>query len=115
VLNHQKLNCYQKSLGVIRALLKEMSTWPSGHANLKDQAKRAAISASLNLAEGCGKVSPKDKRKFYAIARGSILEVSACIDIAHVLTFLPEEKYNAFQSELLQITRMISKLIKSTS
>ena len=41
--------------------------------NLKDQLTRAATSIMLNIAEGTGRWGPKDKRKFFSIARGSAL------------------------------------------
>src|SRR4051812_18979052 len=50
-------------------------------AHLKDQLSRAASSIILNLAEGSGKPTRKDKLRFYAIAFGSVREVQAIADI----------------------------------
>ena len=47
----------------------------------KDQFQRAALSIVLNLAEGTGKRTLKDQKKFYQIAFGSIREVQALIDL----------------------------------
>ncbi len=49
---------------------------------LKDQCLRAASSVVLNLAEGSGKDSPADRRRFYQIAMGSTREVQAILDLA---------------------------------
>lgn len=51
-------------------------------AYLKDQMLRAASSAVLNLAEGSGKDSPLDRRRFYQIALGSTREVQSILDLA---------------------------------
>jgi four helix bundle protein len=51
-------------------------------AYLKNQLLRAASSVSLNLAEGCGKPSPKDRLRFYHIAMGSLRESQAALDLA---------------------------------
>jgi four helix bundle protein len=51
-------------------------------AYLKNQLLRAASSVSLNLAEGCGKPSPKDRLRFYHIALGSLRESQAALDLA---------------------------------
>lgn len=110
VLNHQKLECYQKEIQVVKELTRLMPNWP-GRASLKDQAERAAISAILNLAEGCGKITPKDRRKFFSISRGSIQELSACIDIAMALNLLSQSQYQYFQNELLSMVKMVSKLM----
>jgi len=110
MLNHQRLECYQKGVRLVKELAKLMPNWP-GRAPLKDQAERAAISAILNLAEGCGKATAKDRKKYFAISRGSIQEFSACIDIAHALGLLSQPQYNHFQSELLSMVKMVSRLI----
>jgi four helix bundle protein len=49
---------------------------------LKDQFERAVLSIVLNLAEGSGKLTQKDRRKFYSIALGSLREVHALIQLA---------------------------------
>jgi four helix bundle protein len=51
-------------------------------AYLKNQLLRAASSVSLNLAEGSGKPSPKDRLRFYPIAMGSLRESQAALDLA---------------------------------
>ena len=53
-------------------------------AHTKDQLQRAAQSIVLNLAEGSGKPTPKEKRRFYAIAFGSVREVQACFAILEI-------------------------------
>ena len=49
--------------------------------HLKDQLERASQSVVLNLAEGSGKPTRRDKARFYAIAFGSLREVQAVFDI----------------------------------
>ena len=110
MLNHQRLECYQKGVRLVKDLANLMPNWP-GRAQLKDQAERAAISAVLNLAEGAGKITPKDRRKYFAISRGSIQEFSACIDVAHSLGLVNQAQYNHFQGELLSMVKMVSRLI----
>ena len=49
--------------------------------HLKDQLERASLSIVLNLAEGSAKPTPKEQRRFYAIAFGSLRETQALLDI----------------------------------
>ena len=49
---------------------------------LKDQCLRAASSVVLNLAEGSGKDSAADRRRFYQIAMGSTRELQSVLDLA---------------------------------
>jgi len=48
---------------------------------IRDQLERASLSVCLNLAEGSAKDSPKDRRRFYVIALGSLREVQTIIEI----------------------------------
>jgi len=50
--------------------------------HLKDQLQRAASSIALNLAEGSGKRTPADQKRFYQIAFGSLRECQAVLDLA---------------------------------
>ena len=47
---------------------------------VRDQLERASFSVCLNLAEGSGKATEKDRRRFYHIALGSLREVYAVLD-----------------------------------
>ena len=115
MMNHQKLHCYQRSLRLAEALSKAMPEWPGGTARLKDQLRRASISAVLNIAEGAGKASPRDQAHFYVIARGSMQEVSAAIDIARALGFVSDLRHQELEQEITVIVKMTSKLIAATT
>ena len=52
--------------------------------HLKDQLSRASSSVSLNLAEGAGKRTFKDQRKYYHNALGSFRECQAILELADV-------------------------------
>ena len=51
--------------------------------NLKDQLDRASSSVVLNLAEGSGKITKRDQRKFYSIAWGSLNECRGVLEISN--------------------------------
>ena len=52
--------------------------------HLKDQILRASSSISLNLAEGNGRFSFKDKKRLYQIAMGSLRETQTVLKLARV-------------------------------
>lgn len=73
---------YQRAMELIdlvRVVTKDM---PSGYGFLADQLRRAGSSVPLTFAEGYGKESAKDQRRFYMMARGSACEVAAALDVA---------------------------------
>ncbi len=55
---------------------------------LKDQFERAASSIVLNLAEGSGRATKKDRMRFYVMAFASLREVQAIIDLEDSLVDL---------------------------
>ena len=84
---------------------------PRGRAYLADQLRRAALSISLNIAEGAGEFSPPDKARFYRMARRSATECAAILDVCKSLG-LAEEKMIMRGRELL--LRIVSMLIRMT-
>ena len=52
--------------------------------HLQDQLVRAASSIAMNLAEGNPKSSPKDKRRFFEIALGSLRECQVILQLERV-------------------------------
>src|ERR1700690_3565765 len=51
---------------------------------LRDQLHRASASIVLNIAEGSGKRTYQDQRRFYAIAFGSLRECRGVLDMEQI-------------------------------
>ncbi|MBT3982143.1 MAG: four helix bundle protein [Bacteriovoracaceae bacterium] len=71
----------------------------------KDQLHRAAVSVSLNLSEGAGRFTRKEKRRFYRIAYGSIRECRTLLAIyfgTEVELFVKADKVAGMVWRLLQ-------------
>ena len=62
----------------------EMSEKSNATGNLRDQLLRAASSISLNLSEGNGKFSVKEKKRFYKMAYASLKEVQTILRLLKV-------------------------------
>ena len=72
---------------------------------LRNQFQRASLRIVLNLAEGGAKSTPKDRRKFYRIAFGSLREVQAILDIiGHIELIKEADKLGAYLYKLCQNT-----------
>jgi len=81
--------------------------------DIQDQLKRAAMSIVLNIAEGAGKYSKKDKKNFYVIARGSPNECVALLRILKIEGIVNDKQYIILYNKLLNIGKMLSGLINS--
>ncbi|HDY75831.1 MAG TPA: four helix bundle protein [Candidatus Marinimicrobia bacterium] len=60
--------------------------------NIADQLDRASISIPLNTAEGNGKTYPKDRKRYFEIARASVLESASCLDVIVIKKLLNEDE-----------------------
>jgi len=81
-----------------------------GHRHAKDQLLRASQAIALNIAEGNGKATDGDRRRYFEIARGSASECAAIQDVLEVCGALSAEE-NAKAKEVLdRIAAMLTKL-----
>lgn len=112
-LDHEKLDVYHLALdflvlanGIIEAL-------PGGRSHLADQFTRASTSVVLNLAEGAGKLSKPDKRRYYMTARGSATESAALLDACLRLKLLDEALHGKGKDMIVRIVSMLIRLAQA--
>jgi four helix bundle protein len=108
----KKLIVYTKAIELISVSSSVLDTVPSGNADLISQFRRAVTSIALNIAEGAGKTTPRDKRRFYAIARGSALECAAILDILTVTKLVKSTSLLGTSALLEEIVAMLSAMVK---
>ena len=86
--------------------LQQREAWP-----LRDQLFRAAISIPSNIAEGTGRGSDPDFRRFLWMAVGSCNEIDAQLLLGRDLQFLPSELHSRVGKELSEVRKMLIGLI----
>ena len=82
---------------------------------LTSQIRRAVISISSNLAEGAGRPSKKDFRRFVDISMGSLNETESLLIVAYKLGFINEEVYLSTKSKTEELGRILNGLKKYLS
>ena len=88
-LNHQKLIVFIAAQEFSVECYKIIKVFPGEERfNLVQQIRRAALSVVLNIAEGASRKSLAERRRFFEIARSSLVEVDAAFDIAFRLGYL---------------------------
>ena len=87
-----------------------MALLPKGHAVLRDPLERASLSIVLNLAEGAGRRSRRDKGRFYTIARGSAMESAALIDVLIARQLTTGDAAKAAKDLAIRVVQMLTKL-----
>jgi len=76
---------------------------------LTNQLRRASVSIPSNIAEGSSRNSNKDFSRFLEIAIGSAYEIETQLLISKDLNLVSEETLELLISELIEITKMMSK------
>lgn len=61
---------------------------PEEKFGMTSQIRRAALSVHLNIAEGASGRSDAERKRYYEIARGSLVEIDAALDVANDLNLL---------------------------
>lgn len=79
----------------------------------RDQIRRAAVSASNNIAEGFERYSNKELIRFMFISNGSIAEVKSMLYLAYRLEYINMETRNELIRKCEEISRIIKGLIRS--
>ena len=112
-LDHDRLEVYQLARELRRGLLALAAGVPRGHADVLDQLNRAALSVKLNIAEGSGEFSRKEKARFYRIARRSACECGALIDDLEDLGVVAASDTNPSRVLVFRIVGALIRLIQS--
>jgi four helix bundle protein len=113
VLDHERLEVYQLALEFLVFANEVIGALPRGRRHLADQFTRASMSIVLNLAEGAGKHSKPDKRRYYLTARGSATESAALLDVCWRLNLLDDNRHKAGKEMVVRIVAMLVRLAQS--
>ena len=112
--NYEDLLVWQKSMDLVEKICLKVRSFPSFELyGLTSQLRRAVTSIPLNIAEGQGRGSSKDFKRFLIISRSSAYEVNTILQICLRLGYIDDEEYGNFRKEIIGITKMIGGLIKS--
>lgn len=110
--SYRDLFIWQASVDLAVEVIALTSAFPHRQLVLVDQMVRAAVSVPSNIAEGKGRLSPKELRHYVAIARGSLFELATQLEIATRAGLLPPERRIALQGRMNQIGSGINRFLK---
>jgi len=110
----EQLEVWQKSRSLAGAIYKASSHGTFARDfGLRDQLRRAAVSVMSNVAEGFGRFTRPEFRRFITIARGSAAEVQSQLYLARDLGYLSEAEHEELDARCLEISRMLAALRSS--
>jgi four helix bundle protein len=114
LFDHEKLDVYRDAIAFC-AWVGEFLPTIDGKVAAKDQLDRASTSIPLNIAEGNGKFSPRDRARFLEMARGSALECAACLDVLVARKLAIPEQTTPGKEQLLRIVQMLVGMLRRFS
>ena len=113
-LNHQNLDVYSFSKKFILECYKLTKHFPSDEKfGMISHIRRAALSVPLNIAEGSSRKSEIERKRFYEISRGSIVEIDAALDVAKELNYIDNIELQQLEESMIKAFKILSGLITS--
>lgn len=113
-LKHQELEVYHSSRKFVAECYALSRLFPPEEKfALGVQLRRASLSVYLNISEGCSRKSSSERKRFYEISRGSLIECDAVFDIAADLKYFEPEKAESLNYATVQCFKLITGLINS--
>ena len=114
MFDFEGLKVYQKSKEVNRKVVRFLDDRKVDKIAM-NQLKRASLSIMLNIAEGSGRRTNKEKRNFFVISRGSVFECVAIFDFLKDCEVLSSNEFDDFYNVFEQISRMLYAMIGKLS
>jgi four helix bundle protein len=108
----RELQIWRKSMELTVAVYRLTKAFPREESfGLTSQLRRSAISIPSNIAEGHGRMTPREFRRFLLIARGSNCELQTQLELATALHFADPQSLTIAQGLSHEVENMIFALL----
>lgn len=116
VKTYRDLLVWQKSLNLVIEIYKSTKSFLSDEIyGIISQMRRCAVSVPSNIAEGFGRDSNSEFRRFLCISSSSLYELQTQIEISRNLEYLDQNSFEILFESTREIERMLSSLIRKVS
>ena len=110
----RRLSVWQAARTLTKSVYEITARYPDAERyGLAAQMRRAAVSISSNIAEGCGRGSDLDFRRFLYAAMGSACELESETIVSLDLAFVRAPIHDKIVESISEVKRMLTGLIKS--
>jgi len=112
----ERLNVWQEARLLAKMIYLVTDSYPKSEIfGISSQMRRAAISISSNIAEGCGRRGKRDQAKYYQIAYSSVLELMNQVIISFDLQYIKEIDYQQIRLQLEKVGNFLNTLWKKAA
>lgn len=111
-LNHQKLDIYKAAHEMLLECYKITRQLPSEEKYVPvSQIRRASLSVKLNIAESASRKSPVERKRFYEVARSSVVEIDSAMEAVIDLKYVTLENLQILGVLLNRCFSMLCNMI----
>lgn len=111
-LAHTKTPVFQESKKLTMECYRITKDFPPEEKfAMVQQIRRAALSVHLNIAEGCSRKSNPERKRFFEISRGSVIEIDSAFDIAMELNYKDEKELLSLGNYIINTFKQLTGLI----
>ena len=105
---YKDLKIWIRSVDLTTSIYKLTSGFPAEEKyGLVSQMRRCSISIPSNIAEGAGRSSDKEFKRFLDIAYGSLYELQTQLIVSTKLSLVDELTSNKIENEIIEIQKML--------
>lgn len=113
IRSYRDLLVWQKAMKLVTEVYIATKPFPSEELYaLTGQLRKCAVSIPSNIAEGYGRHSTGDYKRFLQIAVGSIFELQTQLEIAANLKYLASDNFGSLYHTAKEVELMLLALIK---
>ncbi|MDJ0521893.1 MAG: four helix bundle protein [Planctomycetota bacterium] len=109
---HQRLDAFHAAMQLTIGVERIAASLPRGHADLKDQVRRAASATMRNTTEGANRWTARDKAARFVIAKGECAECDAALEMIERLELAPACDVAALRALADRVGAMLTGLIR---
>jgi four helix bundle protein len=112
--DHTKLRAFELADEVAVLVYRVTAGFPKEELfGLTSQMRRAAVSVSSNIVEGCARDSEADYLRFLNMAFGSLRELHYQLNLSKRLGFLPDEDSSLIEPKVVETEKVLNGLIRA--
>lgn len=103
-LSHKSLDVWRASILLVKKVYNLTEQYPNEEKfGLVSQMRRSAIFVSSNISEGASRTSGIEKKRFYEIARSSLVELDTQLIISEALAIIGDE-------DMMELDELMNKV-----
>ena len=111
----KKLLVWRKAHELAVQIYRSTTSFPRSEMfGLTAQLRRAAVSVSANIAEGCGRKGDRDFGRYLQVSMSSACELEYHFLLARDLGYVAEDAYQGLHDATVEVKRMLAGFLKAT-